>query len=102
MQPLYVTAYGNGKGLFGQPLMEMEKDCLGSRLRQQCLIAYGNSVLQLTATVSYSLRQQCLTAYGNSVLQLTAIVSYSLRQQCLTAYCNSVLQLTAIVSYSLW
>jgi len=30
MQPLYVTAYGNGKGLFGQPLM---------------------------ATVSYSLRQ---------------------------------------------
>jgi len=32
MQPLYVTAYGNGRGLFGQPLMEMEEDCLGSRL----------------------------------------------------------------------
>jgi hypothetical protein len=56
MQPLYVTAYGNGRGLFGQPLMEMEKDCLAT--------AYSNSVLQLT--------QHCLTAY--------AIVSYKLRQ----------------------
>ena len=32
--------------------------------------AYSNSVLQSTATVSYSLRQQCLTLYGNNVLQL--------------------------------
>jgi len=26
------SAYGNGRGLFGQPLMEMEGDCLGNRL----------------------------------------------------------------------
>jgi len=30
------------------------------------------------ATVSYSLRQQCLTAYGNNVLQVMAIMSYKL------------------------
>jgi len=51
MQPLYVTAYGNGKGLFGQPLI---------------------------ATVSYTLRQQCLTVYGNNVLQFMLIMSYNL------------------------
>jgi hypothetical protein len=26
------TAYGNGKGQFGQPFMEMERDCLGNGL----------------------------------------------------------------------
>jgi hypothetical protein len=71
MQPLYVTAYGNKRELFGQPLMEMEKDCLAN--------AYSNSVLQIT--------QHCLTAYAklfyslrNTVLQITAIMSYNLRQ----------------------
>jgi hypothetical protein len=62
MQPLYITAYGNGKGLFRQSLMKMEKDCWAN--------AYSNSVLQLAATVSYRLWQQCLTDCGNSVLQL--------------------------------
>jgi hypothetical protein len=42
--------------------MEMEGNCLAT--------TYSNSVLQFTATVSYSLRQQCLTVYGNNVLQL--------------------------------
>jgi len=32
MQPLYVTAYGNGRGLFGQPFMETEGDYLGNHL----------------------------------------------------------------------
>jgi hypothetical protein len=73
----YVTAYENGKRLFGQPLMKMEGDCLA--------IAYENSVLQF--------RQQCLTKYDNSVLQCTTAMSYSLG--------NSVLQCTTIVSYSL-
>jgi hypothetical protein len=30
----YVTAYGNRKGLFGQPLMEAEGGCLGNRFIQ--------------------------------------------------------------------
>jgi hypothetical protein len=29
---VWATAYGNGRGLFGQPLMEMEEDCLDNRL----------------------------------------------------------------------
>jgi len=29
---VWATAYGNGRGLFGQPLMETEGDCLGNRL----------------------------------------------------------------------
>jgi hypothetical protein len=29
----YVTAYGNRRRLFEQPLMEMDKDCLGNRFR---------------------------------------------------------------------
>jgi len=28
----WATAYGNGRRLFGQPLMEMGGDCLGNRL----------------------------------------------------------------------
>jgi hypothetical protein len=31
---VWATAYGNGRELFGQPLMEMEKDCLGNRFIQ--------------------------------------------------------------------
>jgi hypothetical protein len=42
--------------------MKMEGNCLAT--------AYSNSVLQFTATVSYSLQQQCLTVYANNVLQL--------------------------------
>jgi hypothetical protein len=40
---LWATAYGNGRGLFG------------NRLGQQCLTVYGNSVLQLMIIMSYSL-----------------------------------------------
>jgi hypothetical protein len=31
-ETVWATAYGNGRGLFGQPFMEMEGDCLGSHL----------------------------------------------------------------------
>src|SRR4028118_1284353 len=31
-EPVWATAYGNGRGLFGQPLMETEGGCLGNRL----------------------------------------------------------------------
>ena len=62
MQPLYATAYGNGKKLFGQPLIEIEGDCLAT--------TYSNTVLQFAPTMSYSLRQQCLTVCANSVLHL--------------------------------
>ena len=31
---VWATAYGNGRGLFGQPLMETEGDCLGNRFIQ--------------------------------------------------------------------
>jgi hypothetical protein len=72
MQPLYATTYGNGKKLFGQPLMKIEGYCLAT--------TYSNSVLQFTPTVSYSLRQQCLTVYANNVLQFTPTVSYIMWQ----------------------
>jgi hypothetical protein len=31
---IWATAYGNGRGVFGQPLMETEGDCLGNRFIQ--------------------------------------------------------------------
>jgi hypothetical protein len=46
----YVTVYGNGRGLFKQPFMEMEGDCLGNQLSNRLwkwkgtvwATAYGN------------------------------------------------------------
>jgi hypothetical protein len=43
---VWATVYGNGKGLFGQPFMEMKGNCLGNRLwkRKRAVWAtvYGN------------------------------------------------------------
>jgi len=41
-----IATYGNGKGLFEQPFMEMERDCLSNRLWKRkgavWATAYGN------------------------------------------------------------
>ncbi len=70
---VWATAYGNGRGLFGQPVkqpfMEMEEDCLAS--------TYSNNVL-LFVILSYKIWQWCLTEYGNDVLQNMVIMSYRL------------------------
>jgi hypothetical protein len=52
---VWATAYGNGKGLFGQPLIETERDCWGNRLWKwkgtvgatACLVVIQNTKKEL-------------------------------------------------------
>ena len=82
------TAYGNGRGLLDQPLMEMEGDCLGNHwvtTRQPLIEMEGDCLGNHWATAWTTTRQpliemegDCLgnhwvTTYGNSYTSTLSI-----------------------------